>query len=75
MADKALTPVRFLRPWRMYNPGETAGFDASQVSYLIKGGIAYMPGAKPAAEPDEPSEPTTEPAARRPAKKKPASRK
>lgn len=35
-----MTVVRFLKVWRMYQPGETAGFDADVAAALIGQGFA-----------------------------------
>jgi hypothetical protein len=35
-----MTPVRFERPWSLYNPGETAGFDPETARILIESGVA-----------------------------------
>lgn len=40
--------VTFLRPWRHYNPGETAGFSDAQADSLVEGKVAES-----AAEPDD----------------------
>ncbi len=32
--------VRFLKPWSLYNPGETAGFDDETTAVLINSGTA-----------------------------------
>lgn len=57
--------VRFVRTWRMYQPGEIAGFDASVADQLVGGGFAVIDGAQglAAASPTEAVAPTdaTEP--------------
>lgn len=40
-----MTPVRFVRSYRMYQPGEVAGFDDALAAQLIKGGFAVDPEA------------------------------
>lgn len=32
--------VRFLKVWRMYQPGEFAGFDAAMANLIVAGGFA-----------------------------------
>jgi len=32
--------VEFIKPWKIYSPGDIAGFDAEQAEKLIKGGAA-----------------------------------
>lgn len=40
--------VKFLKPWRHYNSGETAGFDDEQADKLVDGKVAEPAGdAKP----------------------------
>lgn len=43
--------VRFLKVWRMYQPGETAGFDADMVQALTSQGFAELVEDKPDAKP------------------------
>ncbi|ABF64353.1 hypothetical protein TM1040_1620 [Ruegeria sp. TM1040] len=38
--------VEFLKSYRMYQPGEIAGFDDALADKLIAGGVAVLPGAK-----------------------------
>ena len=38
--------VKFLRSHRMYQPGETAGFDDATAKVLISSGVAVDPNAK-----------------------------
>jgi hypothetical protein len=43
--------VKFLRPWKIYSPGDVAGFDAEQAEALIKARAAEAyedPKGKPA---------------------------
>ena len=42
--------VRFKRAWMMYQPGETAGFDAAQADRLITSGYAVSKADHDAAE-------------------------
>jgi hypothetical protein len=35
-----MIPVRFKRPWSLYNPGEVAGFAPEVASVLIESGVA-----------------------------------
>lgn len=44
-----LTPVTFIKPWRGYSDGETAGFSAEQAQQLIEAGVASKPGKQPPA--------------------------
>ena len=50
--------VRFLKVWRMYQPGETAGFDPAMADQIVAGGFAVavgdeeVPVAKPKAKAD-----------------------
>lgn len=32
--------VEFIKPWKIYSPGDVAGFEAEQAERLIKGGVA-----------------------------------
>lgn len=32
--------VEFIKPWKIYSPGDVAGFDAEQVKRLVNGGVA-----------------------------------
>lgn len=32
--------VEFIKPWKIYSPGDIAGFDADQAERLIEGGVA-----------------------------------
>lgn len=32
--------VEFIKPWKIYSPGDIAGFEAEQAERLIKGGVA-----------------------------------
>lgn len=34
--------VRFLKVWRMYQPGETAGFDEGLATQIVAGGFAVL---------------------------------
>ena len=45
-----MTLVRLIRPWRVYFPGETAGFDAAGAAQLVRDGVAVP------VEPDGPGE-------------------
>jgi len=31
--------VEFIKPWKIYSPGDIAGFDAEQAKRLIEGGV------------------------------------
>ena len=42
--------VRFKRSWMMYQPGETAGFDAAQAKRLIASGYAVSKADHDAAD-------------------------
>jgi len=32
--------VEFIKPWKIYSPGDIAGFDAEQAKRLVDGGVA-----------------------------------
>ncbi|WP_314439382.1 hypothetical protein [Massilia timonae] len=32
--------VEFIKPWKIYSPGDIAGFDAEQAKRLIEGKVA-----------------------------------
>jgi len=32
--------VEFIKPWKIYSPGDIAGFDTEQAKRLIDGGVA-----------------------------------
>lgn len=32
--------VEFIKPWKIYSPGDIAGFEADQAKRLIDGGVA-----------------------------------
>ena len=32
--------VQFIKPWKIYSPGDVAGFEADQAKRLIDGGVA-----------------------------------
>lgn len=57
--------IRFLKPWSLYNPGETAGFDDETTATLIDAGIAVeadeAPVAKPAIKKGKKPAPAAEP--------------
>lgn len=40
MSEKDNVAVKFVKPWRGYNPKEVAGFPADQAQKLIDGGVA-----------------------------------
>jgi len=42
--------VEFIKPWKIYSPGDVAGFDDEQAERLIEGGAAKEVAA--AAEPE-----------------------
>lgn len=44
--------VQFIKPWKIYSPGDVAGFEAGQAKRLIEGGVAKEVAAeeKPASE-------------------------
>lgn len=69
--------VRFLKPWSLYNPGETAGFDAETTAMLIANGTAVdateaeaEPEAELAPEPEGPVEAEAEATTEKPARKR-----
>jgi len=37
-----MSAVRFVKPWSLYNPGETAGFDDATTAFLIETGTAVL---------------------------------
>ncbi|RXZ42705.1 hypothetical protein [Crenobacter cavernae] len=43
--------VTFLKPWRHYNPGETAGFSDEQADRLVAGEVAEWPATEVSGEP------------------------
>ena len=38
--------VKFIKPWKIYSPGDVAGFEADQAERLIKGGVAEEAAAE-----------------------------
>lgn len=32
--------VEFIKPWKIYSPGDVAGFEAEQAKRLVDGGVA-----------------------------------
>jgi hypothetical protein len=46
-----MSPLRFLKPWSLYNPGEVAGFDSETAATLIGAGVAVEAEETPAAKP------------------------
>lgn len=44
MTEEKKTAVTFLKHWRGYNPGETAGFLASEAARLVEGKVAEKAG-------------------------------
>lgn len=40
--------VKFIKPWRIYSPGDVAGFDSDQAQRLIDGKVAEKSGASSA---------------------------
>ncbi|WP_272971045.1 hypothetical protein [Comamonas terrigena] len=49
MSKQEKVAVKFLKHWRGYNPGETAGFDAAQAERLVDGKVAEKAGGTGAA--------------------------
>jgi len=45
--------VEFIKPWKIYSPGDVAGFDAEQAKRLVDGGVA-----KAASADEKPTKPT-----------------
>jgi len=44
--------VQFIKPWKIYSPGDVAGFEPEQAKRLVDGGVAKEVAAeeKPAEE-------------------------
>lgn len=59
-----MVPVRFVRPFDIYNCGEVAGFPREQAERLVRSGIAtpYASEAVAPAAVEKPAEAETKPA-------------
>ena len=42
--------VEFIKPWKIYSPGDVAGFEADQAKRLIDGGVAKEVAVEAEAE-------------------------
>ena len=47
-----MTLVRMIRRWRLWNPGETAGFDPALAGDLVRCGVAEVVAPQPAEAPE-----------------------
>lgn len=48
--------VEFLKPWKIYSPGDIAGFEAKQAERLIDGGVAKEVATEEKPAEDKPVE-------------------
>jgi len=42
--------VQFIKPWKIYSPGDIAGFEAEQAKRLVDGGVAKEVAAEAPTE-------------------------
>ncbi|WP_323142722.1 hypothetical protein [Massilia phyllosphaerae] len=49
--------VEFLKPWKIYSPGDVAGFEAEQAKRLVDGGVAKEVAAEEKPAEEKPAKP------------------